>query len=179
MLLSVQKLIALLVLGGGSEEDPLGRPQLSLCGDRVALAARLWHAGKARLLVASGCTLDGVNGLQDGGAETRVLWLELGVPDSAILVVPERCWVTRDEIAAHRRLQERFGWRRIGLLGSAGHLPRTLALAARAGLQVTPVGADWRGRRHVFQVRFLVPQGDGFMDVQRACWEYLGRWIGR
>ena len=178
-LATVQPFEVVFVLGGGSDEDPLGRPELGMCGDRVALAARLWHAGKVRLLVASGCSRDGVHGFSDAGQQTRTLWLGLGVPDSAIRVVQEPCWITREEIAAYRRLQSRFGWRRMGLISSAWHLPRAMGLAGRAGLAVTPLGADWRGRRRPFQVRDLVPQPDGLLYVQWACWEYLGRWVGR
>ena len=126
---------------GVEEEDPLGGPQLGMSGDRVLLAARLWHAGKTQFLVASGCS--------------------------------------RDEVAAYRTLQARFGWRRMGLISSAWHLPRAMGLAGRAGLPVTPLGADWRGRRHPLQVRTLVPQAEGFIYVHWACWEHLGRWVGR
>lgn len=170
---------AVFVLGGGSEEDPSGRPELGRSGDRIQLAARLWHLGRARLLVASGMGRDSLRGIRNGGEETRVLWRELGVPDRAILVVEEPCWITRDEIAAYRSLQQRHGWQRLALVSSAAHLPRAMALARRAGLEVVPLGADWRGRPLVFQLQNLVPQADGFMDVQRACWEYLGRRVGR
>ena len=170
---------AVFVLGGGSEEDPSGRPELSPSGDRIYLAARLWHLGKARLLVASGTSRDSHRGLRNGGEETRALWRGLGIPDSAILVVQEPCWITQDEIAAYRRLQERHGWKRMALVSSASHLPRAMALARRAGLAVVPLGADWRGRSRAFQLMDLAPHADGFRDVQRACWEFLGRWVGR
>ncbi len=170
---------AVFVLGGGTDEDPAGRAQLGLAGDRVYLAARLWHLGKARRLVTSGMGRDSLSGIRNGGEETRALWRGLGIPDSAILVVKEPCWITRDEIAAYRRLQERHGWKRMALVSSASHLPRALALARQAGLAVTPVGANWRGRSRAFQLQDLVPQADGFMDVQRACWEFVGRWVGR
>ena len=167
------------VLGGGSEEDPRGGPELNFAGDRILLAARLWHLGKTPLLVASGMGRNSRRGVRNGGEETRALWRGLGIPDRAILVVDEPCWITRDEIAAYRRLQERRGWKRLGLVSSASHLPRALVLARRAGLEVVPLGADWRGRAPAFQLQNLVPQADGFLDVQRACWEYLGRWVGR
>ena len=170
---------AVFVLGGGSNADALGRPELNHAGDRIHLAARLWHHGKVRRLVASGMGRDSLRGIRNGGEETRTLWRQLGIPDSAILVVEEPCWITREEIAAYRRLQERHGWRRMALVSSASHLPRALALARQAGLEVTPLGADWRGRPLAFQLQTLVPQADGFMEVQRACWEYLGRWVGR
>jgi uncharacterized SAM-binding protein YcdF (DUF218 family) len=170
---------AVFVLGGGSDEDPSGRPELGSSGDRIRLAASLWHLGRTRLLVASGMSRDSLRGVRNDGAETRRLWRELGVPDSAILVVNAPCWVTRDEIAAYRSLQARHGWKRMALVSSATHLPRALALARRVGLEVTPLGADWRGRPRAFQFQDLVPRAEGFLDVQRACWEYLGRWVGR
>jgi uncharacterized SAM-binding protein YcdF (DUF218 family) len=170
---------AVCVLGGGTEEDSAGRPELGHSGDRVLLAARLWHAGRTPLLVASGWGRDSRRGPRDAGVETRALWRSLGIPDSAILAVEEPCWITRDEITAYRKLQERHGWRRLGLVSTASHLPRALALARKAGLVVTPLGSDWRGRPKAFQLQNLVPQGDGFLDVQRACWEFLGRWVGR
>jgi uncharacterized SAM-binding protein YcdF (DUF218 family) len=170
---------AVFVLGGGSDQDPEGRPQLSSRGDRVFLAARLWHAGKARVLVASGMSRLGVAGFQDGGQETRVLWRSVGVPDRAILTVADRCWNTRDEIRAYARLQALHHWRRIALVSTAVHLPRALALAAREGLEFTPLGCDWHGRRVPFAVQNLVPQAGALEDTQQACWEYLGRWMVR
>jgi uncharacterized SAM-binding protein YcdF (DUF218 family) len=170
---------AVWVLGGGTEQDPAGRPQLNLAGDRVFLAARLWQAGKARLLVASGMARDGITGFRDGGRETRDLWRAVGVPEPAILVVPEPCWNTRDEIRACARLQAARGWGRVGLVSSASHLPRALALARRAGLDLVPLAADRLDRPRPFQIQDLVPQGRAFEVTQRACWEYLGRWTGR
>jgi len=174
-----EPLDAICVLGGGSEPDPLGQPQLNDYGDRIVAAARLWHAGRTRRLVTSGSCLDTLGQRQDLGAETRRLWLDLGVPADAILVIPEPCRNTREEIAALRRLQARTRWNHLGLLSSAWHLPRALALADRAGLQVIPIGADWRGGQNSFQRYPIVPQARGFMLVQLGCWEYLGRWLGR
>jgi uncharacterized SAM-binding protein YcdF (DUF218 family) len=169
---------AVFVLGGGSDQDPEGRPELSSSGDRVFLAARLWHAGKARLLVASGMSCLGVAGFQDGGQETRILWRSVGVPDRAILAVTDRCWNTRDEIRAYARLQALHHWRRTALVSTAAHLPRALALAAREGLDCIPLGCDWQGRHVPFAAQNLVPQASALEDTQRACWEYLGRWTG-
>ncbi len=168
---------AVFVMGGGSDQDERGEPELSTIGDRIFLAARLWHAGKVRLLVSSGAG-NGFQGRRDLGQETRALWRAVGIPDSAILPVGEPCLNSREEIQAYRRLQARFGWQRMGLLSSASHLPRALALAAKAGLAVTPLGADWQGQPRDFQLQDLVPQGKAFNMNHVACWEYLGRWLG-
>jgi hypothetical protein len=58
-------------------------------------------------------------------------------------------------------------------------MARAMHLAHKAELTLTPLAADWRGRPHRFHLQFLVPQAEGFMDVQRACWEFLGRGVGR
>jgi len=170
---------AVFVLGGGTDLDPAGDPMLGTSGDRVITAARLWHGGKARRLVASGVSKDAQGGLRDGGQETRAIWRSLGIPDDAIVVVDEPCWITRDEIGAYLRLSRRLGWKRMALVSSAWHLPRAMGLAAKAGLAVTPVGSDWRGRSYAIQPQRLVPQGEGLQRTHYACWEYLGRWVGR
>jgi uncharacterized SAM-binding protein YcdF (DUF218 family) len=174
----VEPFDAVFVLGGGTDLDPWGRPILATAGDRVITAAELWHKGKARFLVAGGTGRDLVAGTRDLGQETRAIWLALGIPDTAIVVVDTPCLNTRQEIAAYRTLQDRRGWGRLALVSSASHLPRALRLASKAGLAFTPVGAEWLGRRHPFQIQRLVPQGEGFHWTSRALWEHLGGWLG-
>jgi len=169
---------ALFVLGGGTQVDDQGKPFLSDGGDRVAEAARLWHSGRTKLLVASGGSRDRAEG-RDLGLETAEIWRSLGIPATAIRVIEEPCFITRSEIQAYRRLKAREGWQRVGLLSSAWHLPRALALAQREGLEVIPLPSDRRGRVPRFQLWHLVPQYEGLQHTQLACWEWLGRRMGR
>ena len=170
---------AVFVLGGGSQLDDQGRPILSGSGDRIIAAARLWHAGKVRCLVASGASDDSRTGRRNLGAETREIWRSLGIPSTATREIEEPCFITRDEIRAYRRLIVREGWQRVGLHSSAWHLPRAMALAKRAGLVVMPIPSDERGRIPRFQLWHIVPQDEGFQKTQLACWEMLGRRVGR
>jgi uncharacterized SAM-binding protein YcdF (DUF218 family) len=170
---------ALFVLGGGSEVDAEGRPYLGEYGDRIVEAARLWRAGRAKWLVASGASSSAERGRRDLGAETRQLWLGLGIPGEAIRVIDQPCFVTRDEIQAYRRLQAREGWRRVGLLSSPWHLPRALAMAKREGVTFIPFPSHPRGRIPATQLWHFVPQQEGLQHTQQVCWEILGRWMGR
>jgi len=170
---------AVCVLGGGSEVDAQGRPQFSAHGDRVAEAARLWHAGRTLHLVASGRSNDSLLGERDLAQETRSLWLGLGVPDSAIRVVPTPCFITREEIAAYAALRDQQRWSRIGLLTSASHLPRALKLAQKAKLEVVPLACDYQGQPHRFRFQDQVPQEEGFRLAQTAAWEVVGQALGR
>ena len=170
---------AVFVLGGGSQLNAQGRPILSSSGDRIIEAARLWHAGKVKCLVASGASDDSRTGRRNLGAETRKIWQGLGIPSTAIREIEEPCFITREEIQAYRRLKAQEGWHRVGLLSSAWHLPRAMALAKRAGLEVLPIRSDERGRIPRFQLWHIVPQDEGFQKTQLACWEMLGRRVGR
>lgn len=170
---------AAFVFGGSTELDPFGRPELACSGDRVIAAARLYHAGLAKRLVASGVSSDSPTGPRNLAEETRRIWLSLGIPADAILLVPEPCWVTRDEVKAFKRLREEQAWEKAALISSAWHLPRIVRLAKKEGLSGTPFGSDWRGREHVFQIQDCVPQGAGFWRVNLAAWEYVGTLAGR
>jgi uncharacterized SAM-binding protein YcdF (DUF218 family) len=167
------------VFGGATERDAFGRPQLACSGDRLFAAARLYHAGLARMLVASGVSEDDPSGPRNLGAEARALWVSVGVPESAIHVVETPCRVTKEEVAAFGALKERLGWKRVALVSSAWHLPRIQRLAKTAGLDGIPYGSDWRGRQHVFQWQDCVPQGAGFWRVNLAVWEFVGNLAGR
>lgn len=169
-----EPLEAVFVLGGGTALDARGEALVGPAGDRVVEAARLWHGGKTRRLVASGAASG-----RDLAQESRRIWRGLGIPDEAIRVVPETCLNTSQEVAAYRRFAERQGWQRVGLLTSSWHLPRAMALARREDLSVTPVHADSQGRPVPFQLWHLVPQEEGLRLTQMVAWELLGRVVGR
>ncbi len=170
---------AICVLGGGTELDAQGRPHFGISGDRLAEAARLWHSGRARCLVASGRGNDGLHGDRDLAQETRTLWMGLGVPAAAIRVVETPCFITRDEIAAYRAMSEQQHWGRVGLLSSAWHLPRAMSLARKARLDAMALPCDFQGRPRRFRPQELVPQMEGLRLTQLAAWEMLGQMVGR
>jgi uncharacterized SAM-binding protein YcdF (DUF218 family) len=170
---------AIFVLGGASEVDAQGRPQLGSHGDRIAEAARLWHAGQTHYLVASGRGNDALTGERDLAEETRAIWRELGVPDSAILVVKAPCYITREEIAAYRVLTREHHWARAGLLTSAYHLPRALALARKAQLDVVPLPCDSLSRPRRLRLQDAIPQQEGIRLTETALWEMVGKAVGR
>lgn len=171
------KFDALLVLGGGTDLAPNGDAQLNSAGDRLALAAGIYRVGKADVLVGSGWGLDEPD--RSLGAEARQLWQRMAVPEEAILVLPDKARITREEVAAYATLVTERGWKRVGVVTSAWHMPRTLALCAKAGLTVVPVPCDYRSRSYPATFQYLIPQERGFSRVQLACWEHLGRLVGR
>lgn len=169
---------AVLVLGGGTRNGPDGRSQISRAGDRLVLGARMYHAGLTPVLVASGRTTPGAAMQENGASTTRALWTSLGIPE-AVIVTLEAPHNTRMEIAAYAALIEREGWTRVGLITSAWHLRRAMALAEAAELELVPLPADFRGLPGWDGLDSLIPQGAAFELVTRAAWEWLGVATGR
>jgi len=147
-------------------------------GDRVVLAARLYHSGKTRLLAATGERISQLTSKGPNPAdETAEIWQGLGVPGGDILRLGGRN--TSEEVTAVRDLMRQNQWTRVGLITSAWHMPRTMQLAARHRLDLQPLPTGFRGIPGRFTVLSLVPSPGGFASNQLALKEILGRAVGR
>ena len=169
---------AVLVLSGGSSLNPGGSAQLGPAGDRIRVGVAVHRAGLAGVLVASGSGIEGFTPARELDAETAALWQQLGVPAEAILQLPGPR-NTKEEVLAHRDLIRERGWSRVGLVTSAWHLRRALALCERSGVAVEPLPADVAGEPATARFLWLVPTVEGLYATQRAMWEYLGAAFGR
>ncbi len=168
----------LVVLGGGTSSAPSGRAQVADSGDRVLLAAQLYLAGRADLLVTTGSSFPGLSGGLDGPAEhTIAIWRSLGVPPGVI----ERLEGinTSQELQQLRGRAELWQDKRVGLVTSAWHLPRAMRLAERQQLDLIPVAADVRSRPAQQQSIWWVPHADAVLMLERVLNEWLGMAVGR
>jgi len=136
-----------IVFGAGVSAD--GEPT-SVLYDRVAVAAELYHLGKADQILLSG---DGRNDVLDEPQAMRRAALRLGVPDEALLLdgaglrTYESC----------RRARDVFGVTDAVLVTQRFHLSRALMLCDSLNLDVVGVASDlrsysWRWRAN-WQVR--------------------------
>lgn len=170
---------AIFVLGGGVDLLPNGQAQLNSAGDRVVLAARLYHASQTQILIAAGGPPN------DSGTETigvahatQRIWQDLGIPKTHILRLPGRN--TREEIAAIRKLHdERPEWKRVGLVTSAWHMPRAMRLAERASLHLHPLPADSRGLPPSRTLTAFIPSGYALRQNELAVKEMLAALAGQ
>lgn len=168
---------ALLVLGGGTSGRPDGSAQLGPAGDRVITAARCYHAGKTRLLIASGLSVTDIGGKRSLADDTARIWSELGIPNEAVIRF-ETPRTTREEIREFKQLIHERGWKHVGVCSSAWHLRRVEKLCAAEGLEAVPVPADFLSTKLPLNAMYAVPQARGFQNVQKALWEYLGGLVG-
>ena len=173
----LEPLDALIVLGGGLGSRRNGMPQLTGSGDRVMLAARLYHLGKARLLITGGDAIPEIGLPADTAEAAARVWRELGIPDSAI--VRGRGANTGEELQNAKRYLAGTDAKRVGLLTSAWHMPRARRHAERNGLKVEPVPADfWTDRPPEPLLFSLVPSAEAIAFTHRAILEYLAMAVG-
>jgi uncharacterized SAM-binding protein YcdF (DUF218 family) len=175
---ALEPMDAVCVLGGGTQTAPDGTAQLSSAGDRLALAARVYFADKTKTLVCSGSSIPGIDRPRDLAEETAQIWKSWSIPDSAI-VRHSGPTITAQEIAALRELGDRHGWKRIGLVTSAWHMPRARRRAFKEGMTIVELPCDWRGVMPPSTWYWLIPNSDGFSRVQTACAEVLASVVGR
>ena len=105
--------------------------------DRVATAAELYHAGKVSQLLLSG---DNRAADYNEPAAMRAAALELGVPDTAIVLDP----AGTSTYATCYRARSVYGLESALLVTQEFHLPRALFLCDALGVQPTGVSADRR-----------------------------------
>ena len=172
-----------IVLGGGGGPGANGRQQGNSSGDRLILAAQLYHQKIAKKFICTGQRIASMNSSGvDPAVASRDILLNLGVPDSAIEMMGGRN--TSEEM---RELagRSRDSKARIGLLTSAWHLPRAMRLANRNGLQPIPLPADFRSgpRSNGFTtgqiVESMLPNGSVLGSNWSLAKEFLGMLLGR
>ena len=172
-----------IVLGGGGGLGANGRLQGNSSGDRLILAAQLYHQKIAKRFICTGQRIESMNATGVDPAESsRDILLKLGVPDSAIELAGGRN--TSEEMQG---LSKRFqnSKSRIGLLTSAWHLPRAMRLANRNGLQPLPLPADFQTAPSVGGfttgqiVESMIPNGSALGGTWSIAKEYLGMLVGR
>jgi uncharacterized SAM-binding protein YcdF (DUF218 family) len=176
---------AIVVLGGGTESPETPRPitEVNGAGDRVLYAAWLYQQGKAPVILASGGSLDWELHQTTSAQNMEALLKLIGVPAEAIWTQPESRNTYEDALYSARLLKEE-GIRRILLVTSASHMPRSVRLFQAQGLEVVPApvdfhvtDADWKQLASPdlrVQILGLVPSADSLGLTTRMLKEYLG-----
>lgn len=174
------------VLGGGAASRSNGCWQLTESGDRVATAARWYHAGKCRWLVTTGSIL-GIRRTKPAGPAAREddqatadvaahLLAELGCDPKRIVQLAGRN--TSEEIAEIARFQREHPDESIGIVTSAWHMRRVTRLAAPLGLSFTPIPCDHECETRALAF-FPIPTYHGFRKNERFCKEWIAVALGR
>lgn len=175
---TVPKADAILVLGGGMGARPEASPYAEMYGaaDRVWHAARLWKAGKAPVVMASG-----TNEL----FATKPLLLDLGVPESAIRIENESRNTEQNAKFVARVLSAsptpQTSKPRILLVTSAWHMRRAKLMFERYApeLDVLPAACDHEATLALADplgIADFFPGGEALARNSYLLKEVIGYW---
>ena len=175
---ALPKAQAVVVLGGAMRAATLAQPLpgLNAAADRVWHAARLYHAGKAPLLVLSGGTDARVN-LTSEAEAMRVLLHDLGVPN-AVMLLEGNSRTTQENARFTADLLRQRGMDHILLVTSALHMRRAVAHFEAVGMRVTPAATDYEATP-VPGMRGLLPDAEALDKSGRGLKELVGVWVGQ
>lgn len=178
---------AIVVLGGATKSAMPPRPwvEVSEAGDRVLYGAKLYREGKAPQLILSGGRISWNGDGQAESADMAELVEMMGVPKTAILQDPESL-NTRQNAVNVKQIMQANGIRRILLVTSAMHMPRSLAIFRKLGIEAIPAPTDYlltSDNRETIQrspqaiALNLLPDADQLKDSTQAIKEYIGIWV--
>jgi uncharacterized SAM-binding protein YcdF (DUF218 family) len=167
---------ALVVLGGAMSAPTARRPyaDLNASADRLWHAARLYHAGKVRLLVLSGGSGTAPGAVSEAEA-MRLFLRDLGVPEAAMLL-EQHSGNTRQNASLSAEILAQRGITRILLVTSALHMARARANFEAAGLSVVPVATDHESLGDPPSNAYL-PSAEALNDSGLAMKEWIGQRI--
>jgi uncharacterized SAM-binding protein YcdF (DUF218 family) len=175
---------AIVLLGGATKSAFPPRPAVDLMeeGDRVLYAAQLYREGKAPVVIASGGRIDWRGGGLAESSDMADILVNLGVPNSAILQDSKSLNTYQNAVNVRQIMQER-GIRRVLLVTSAMHMPRSLQIFQRQGIEAIPAPTDFLITQQEINepssspqatLLNLVPDADRLQNTTRALKEYIG-----
>jgi uncharacterized SAM-binding protein YcdF (DUF218 family) len=166
---------AIVVLGGsiGAPKPPRVYPDLSGASDRVWHAARLYEAGKAPRIIASGGTLPWEDQRFREASAMQALLESWGVPPDSVLLESESANTYQN--ATHTaEVAREHGIDRVLLVTSALHMRRALATFRGTDLAVVPVATDYRVVRGGTTLLDVLPSANALAGSTAAIREYVG-----
>lgn len=182
---NIPKADAIVVLGGATHPATPPRPWVEVTeeGDRILYAAKLFREGKAPRIILSGGRIDweGKNNTPEA-ADMAELIKTMGVPETAIIQEPTSR-NTRENAVNSKKIMDAQGIRTILLVTSALHMPRSLRIFQKLGIDAIPASTDFLSSDREIQELHNTPQGitlnslpdaERLRNTTRALKEYIG-----
>jgi uncharacterized SAM-binding protein YcdF (DUF218 family) len=178
---------AIVVLGGATKSAtwPRVTVDLSEAGDRVIYAAQLYFQKKAPIIILSGGRIDWRGSGSPESADMANILTSIGVPATAIIQEPDSL-NTHDNAVNVRKILEARQIKKVLLITSAIHTPRSLKIFHRQGMDVIPTPTDFLVSQGEFQeltstpkaaILNLLPDTENLDQFTSALKEYIGTFI--
>jgi uncharacterized SAM-binding protein YcdF (DUF218 family) len=177
---------AIVVLGGGIKPSISPRPMVDVSeqGDRVLYGAQLYRENKAPLVIVSGGRIEWYGGGQPESIDMAQLLKLMGVPREAIVEDPVSL-NTYENAVEVKKILDKKNLKNILLVTSAMHMPRSVAIFQRQGINVIPAPTDFLVSEQELReintpkafIINLFPDTDNLDKATRALKEYIGIFI--
>lgn len=175
---------AIVVLGGATKPAFPPRPSVDLTeeGDRVLYGAQLYQQKKAPIIIVAGGRIDWRGSGPSESADMTAILTQIGVPTGAILQEPLSLNTYENAVNVRKILDAR-GIRRVLLVTSAMHMPRSLLIFKRQGIAAIPAPTDFFVTNNELQepqnspqatLLNLLPDAQPLYNFTRALKEYIG-----
>lgn len=173
----------IILLGGGTDGGGYPQPSINLnsAGDRVLYTAWLYQEGVSdHILLTSGR----LPGSGDGGAERMAEALEImGVPREAMWL-ENTSLNTYENVIYSQPILEENEVESILLVTSALHMPRSVAIFEKHGIEVIPAPTDYEAVRveleederpsPIYTLNNLMPKASALELTSNTMKEYIG-----
>jgi len=180
---------AIVVLGGATRSPDAPRPwvEVSEAGDRVLYGAKLYRDGKAPLVILSGGRIRWRGGSGSEADDMAELMLSMGVPRSAIIEEPDSL-NTYENARNVKGILDREGIDRVLLVTSAFHMPRSMAIFRKQGIEAIAAPTDFLIADDFFEatnqtgagaILSIVPSAENLAVTTKAMKEYIGAIVYR
>lgn len=175
---------AIVVLGGGIKQKVPPRPWVDVSekGDRVLYGAKLYQQGQAPVLILSGGRINWKGTGPSESQDMAELAAAMGVPKSAMLEDPTSLNTYQNAVNVRKILDDRKIQRRVLLITSAMHMPRSLQIFKRQGIDAIPAPTDFlvvkdeeepQDSWQSFLLN-LLPDAENLGNTTAALKEYVG-----
>lgn len=175
---------AIILLGGSTRvpTPPRNTVEITESGDRVLYAAHLYKEGKAPLIIATGGRITWLQNAPPEADSMKNLLIEIGVPESAIIEETQALNTYENALYTKKILEQR-GIKQSLLVTSASHMPRSLRVFQKQGIDVIPAPTDflvtqldWEQLQMSPQATLLnlLPSAENLKQTTQALKEYLG-----
>ncbi|WP_413164472.1 YdcF family protein [Capilliphycus salinus ALCB114379] len=183
------KATAIVVLGGGTKPPIPPRPwvDVSEAGDRILYGSLLYKQDKAPWLILSGGRIQWDGKQPPESADMAEIATAMGVPESAILQDPASLNTYQNAVNVRQILEQRNLTGKVLLVTSALHMPRSLLVFRRQGIEVIPAPTDFLVSQADLQptttiqatILNLIPDTQSLQQFTQALKEYIGILIYR
>ncbi len=175
---------AIVVLGGATKPALPPRPTVDLNqhGNRIIYAAQLYRQKKAPVIILSGGRIDWAGQGHSESEDMATILTSIGIPTEALIQEPNSLNTYQNAVYVKKILESR-GIHRVLLVTSAIHMPRSLLIFNRLGIDVIPTPTDFIitesdmkdlvGTPKAAILSFL-PDVENLNQVTSALREYVG-----